>query len=95
VLRALAEPPAKVTAFIASLRTVVGSPPIWDGVNDRGMRWTRIACEDERDSNRASLHRENRAASGCPVTKSAGHQEPRAKLCHPWLESAARLFLVR
>jgi DNA-binding transcriptional LysR family regulator len=35
VLRALAEPPAKVTAFIASLRTVVGSPPIWDRVNDK------------------------------------------------------------
>src|SRR5258706_12933147 len=35
VLRALAEPPAKVTAFIASLRTVVGSPPIWDRVHDR------------------------------------------------------------
>jgi DNA-binding transcriptional LysR family regulator len=35
VLRALAEPPAKVTAFIASLRTVVGSPPIWDAVNTK------------------------------------------------------------
>lgn len=35
VLRALAEPPAKVTAFIASLRTVVGSPPIWDSVHDK------------------------------------------------------------
>jgi DNA-binding transcriptional LysR family regulator len=35
VLRALAEPPAKVTAFIASLRTVVGAPPIWDRVNDK------------------------------------------------------------
>ena len=29
-LRALADPPAKVTAFIASLRNVIGSPPIWD-----------------------------------------------------------------
>jgi DNA-binding transcriptional LysR family regulator len=35
VLRALAEPPAKVTAFITSLRTVVGSPPIWNSVNDK------------------------------------------------------------
>jgi DNA-binding transcriptional LysR family regulator len=35
VLRALAEPPAKVTAFTASLRTVVGSPPIWDRVNEK------------------------------------------------------------
>jgi DNA-binding transcriptional LysR family regulator len=35
VLRALAEPPAKVTAFIASLRTVVGSPPVWDTVNTK------------------------------------------------------------
>jgi DNA-binding transcriptional LysR family regulator len=30
VLRALADAPAKVTAFIASLRNVIGSPPIWD-----------------------------------------------------------------
>jgi DNA-binding transcriptional LysR family regulator len=31
-LRALVEPPAKVSAFIASLQRTIGSPPIWDRV---------------------------------------------------------------
>ncbi len=30
LLRALADAPAKVTAFTTALRTVIGSPPIWD-----------------------------------------------------------------
>lgn len=33
VLRALADPPAKITAFIAALRTVIGSPPVWERQN--------------------------------------------------------------
>jgi hypothetical protein len=41
VLRTLAEPPARVTAFIASLRTVVGSPPVWDTVNTTGSHPAR------------------------------------------------------
>ncbi len=35
VLRALAEPPAKITAFIAALRNVIGTPPIWDRPNSK------------------------------------------------------------
>lgn len=33
--------------------------------------------KDAIDPNRTSLPRETCAASGCPLTKSAGHQEPR------------------
>ncbi len=30
LLRALADPPAKVAAFTEALRGIIGSPPVWD-----------------------------------------------------------------